>query len=89
MIIRIHKTKTSLPTQRFAIEHLTCTPQEIEVIMMIGLPGAGKTTYAKKQLSEKPDKRYYILGQDMVMGHLRNAALRRYKLKYVLGVPDL
>ena len=51
--------------------------------MMIGLPGAGKTTYAKKQLAEKPEKRYYILGQDMVMGHLRNAAVRRYKLKYV------
>ena len=52
--------------------------------MMIGLPGAGKTTYALKQISEKPDKRYYLLGQDMIMGHLRNAAVKRYKLKYAI-----
>ena len=50
--------------------------------MMIGLPGAGKTTYALKQIAEKPEKRYYLLGQDMIMGHLRNAAVKRYKLKY-------
>ena len=52
--------------------------------MMIGLPGAGKTTYALKQIAEKPEKRYYLLGQDMIMGHLRNAAVKRYKLKYVV-----
>ncbi|XP_063688822.1 heterogeneous nuclear ribonucleoprotein U-like protein 1 isoform X1 [Bolinopsis microptera] len=57
-------------------------PTDLELIMMIGLPGAGKTTYALKQMSEKPEKRYYLLGQDMIMGHLRNAAVKRYKLKW-------
>ena len=49
--------------------------------MMIGLPGAGKTTYAYRQAEEHPDKRYYVLGQDMIMDHLRNAAIRRAKLR--------
>ena len=35
---------------------------ECEALMMIGLPGAGKTFWAEKQRQERPEKNYNILG---------------------------
>jgi len=52
------------------------------LLMLIGLPGAGKTTWAEKYKKEHTEKRFYIIGQDMIMGHLRNPSVRRNKLKW-------
>nr|XP_006823758.1 PREDICTED: heterogeneous nuclear ribonucleoprotein U-like protein 1-like [Saccoglossus kowalevskii] len=36
--------------------------KECEILMMIGLPGSGKTTWAEKYAKENSDKRYCIIG---------------------------
>lgn len=38
-----------------------------EVIVVIGLPASGKTTWAQKHCQENPDKNYELLGTDMIL----------------------
>ena len=58
-----------LPMQEAVEEHRVRGPvppnscSECEVLMMIGLPSSGKTTWAKKYCSQNKDKRYIILGE--------------------------
>ncbi|KAM0910417.1 hypothetical protein ACQ4PT_014153 [Festuca glaucescens] len=50
---------------------------ECELLMMVGLPAAGKTTWAEKWIKEHQEKRFVLLGTDL--------ALKQMKLVGLLG----
>lgn len=51
--------------------------EECEVIMMVGLPSAGKTTWALKHHSTHSEKRYTFLGTKYIMDKMRVSGLGR------------
>ncbi|NXK43691.1 HNRL2 protein, partial [Piprites chloris] len=48
--------------------------EECEVLLMVGLPGSGKTQWAQKHSQENREKRYNILGTEAVLHQLRVSA---------------
>ena len=50
---------------------------EAEVIVMVGLPGSGKSTWCEKYTSENPDKKYYILGTNLIIDRMKITGLTR------------
>ncbi|CAD7670176.1 unnamed protein product [Nyctereutes procyonoides] len=51
------------------------TIEECEVILMVGLPGSGKTQWALKYAKENPEKRYNVLGAEIVLNQMRMKGL--------------
>ncbi|XP_036113602.1 heterogeneous nuclear ribonucleoprotein U-like protein 2 isoform X3 [Molossus molossus] len=51
------------------------TIEECEVILMVGLPGSGKTQWALKYSKENPEKRYNVLGAETVLNQMRMKGL--------------
>nr|XP_028566430.1 heterogeneous nuclear ribonucleoprotein U-like protein 2 [Podarcis muralis] len=47
------------------------TPGDCEVLLMVGLPGCGKTHWAQKHIQENQDKRYNVLGTGIVLCQMR------------------
>ena len=45
-------------------------PSKPELIMTVGLPGCGKSTFAHERLTANPDKKYNILGTDSVIDRM-------------------
>ena len=43
----------------------------LQVVMMVGLPACGKTTWASKHAREFPQKRYTILGTNQIMDKMK------------------
>ncbi|GCB79500.1 hypothetical protein scyTo_0019554 [Scyliorhinus torazame] len=41
------------------------------VILMVGMPGVGKTTWVKKHVAENPEKRYTVLGTHNILDKMR------------------
>ncbi|XP_071787333.1 heterogeneous nuclear ribonucleoprotein U-like protein 1 isoform X2 [Asterias amurensis] len=53
------------------------TKKDSEILIMVGLPGAGKTTWVEKYCKEHPEKKYYILGTDLIMDKMKVMGLPR------------
>lgn len=45
--------------------------KECEVVLMIGLPGSGKTTWAQKWVAEHPEKKYNVLGATALIERMK------------------
>ncbi|XP_043827071.1 heterogeneous nuclear ribonucleoprotein U-like protein 2 [Dromiciops gliroides] len=45
--------------------------EECEVLLMVGLPGSGKTQWALKHAQDNPEKRYNVLGAETVLNQMR------------------
>lgn len=52
-------------------------PRYCEVIMMVGLPASGKTTWAEKWVKEHPEKRYVLLGTNLALDQMKVPGLLR------------
>lgn len=50
---------------------------DCEVIMMVGLPASGKTTWAEKWVRDHPEKRYILLGTNLVLDQMKVPGLHR------------
>uniref|UniRef100_A0A8P4GHK7 Heterogeneous nuclear ribonucleoprotein U-like 1 n=1 Tax=Dicentrarchus labrax TaxID=13489 RepID=A0A8P4GHK7_DICLA len=55
------------------------TKSECEILMMVGLPACGKTTWAIKHAETNPEKKYNILGTNAIMDKMKVMGLRRQK----------
>ncbi|KAI5010062.1 hypothetical protein ZWY2020_012199 [Hordeum vulgare] len=49
--------------------------KECEVLMMVGLPASGKTTWAEKFVRESPEKRFIIVGLNLALDQLKMSGL--------------
>ncbi|XP_032870318.1 heterogeneous nuclear ribonucleoprotein U-like protein 1 isoform X1 [Amblyraja radiata] len=52
---------------------------ECEILMMVGLPAAGKTTWAAGHAASNPRKKYNILGTNAIMEKMKVMGLRRQR----------
>uniref|UniRef100_A0A6Q2Z9E7 Uncharacterized protein n=1 Tax=Esox lucius TaxID=8010 RepID=A0A6Q2Z9E7_ESOLU len=55
------------------------TKADCELLMMVGLPASGKTTWAVKHSEEHPTKKFNILGTNAIMEKMKVMGLRRQK----------
>ncbi|KAJ4980873.1 hypothetical protein NE237_031710 [Protea cynaroides] len=53
------------------------SPKECEVLMMVGLPASGKTTWAEKWVKEHPEKCYILLGTNLALDQMKVPGLLR------------
>ncbi|KAF5841136.1 hypothetical protein DUNSADRAFT_14312, partial [Dunaliella salina] len=59
-----------------------------ELIMMVGLPGSGKSTWAQHFMLAHPEKRYMLLGPEMVLDQMRLLGLRQASRTAAQGALD-
>uniref|UniRef100_A0A2I4CKU7 Heterogeneous nuclear ribonucleoprotein U-like protein 1 n=1 Tax=Austrofundulus limnaeus TaxID=52670 RepID=A0A2I4CKU7_AUSLI len=52
---------------------------DCEILMMVGLPACGKTTWALKHAEANPEKKYNILGTNAIMDKMKVMGLRRQR----------
>ncbi|KAM9452247.1 heterogeneous nuclear ribonucleoprotein U-like protein 1 isoform 1-T1 [Salvelinus alpinus] len=52
---------------------------DCEILMMVGLPACGKTTWASKHTESHPEKKYNTLGTNAIMEKMKVMGLRRQK----------
>eukprot|EP00731_Ephydatia_muelleri_P022197 Em0014g788a len=72
-----------VPIQKAAEGHWTPAQKspkskaDCEVVMLVGLPGCGKTMWAEKHSQLSPGKRYNILGTNAIMDKMKVSGLGR------------
>ncbi|CAH8633916.1 unnamed protein product [Heterobilharzia americana] len=62
--------------------HGRCPPQsksECDVIMMVGLPGAGKTYFAERYIAEHREKQYNVLGTNLILDKMKVMGVARQR----------
>ncbi|KAJ0021911.1 hypothetical protein NQD34_009401 [Periophthalmus magnuspinnatus] len=52
---------------------------ECEILLMVGLPACGKTTWAMKHAEAYPEKKYNVLGTNAIMDKMKVMGLRRQR----------
>ncbi|XP_041353228.1 heterogeneous nuclear ribonucleoprotein U-like protein 1 isoform X2 [Gigantopelta aegis] len=53
--------------------------EDCEILMMVGLPGAGKTHWAEKHTAANPDNKYFVLGTNNIIDKMKVMGLPRKK----------
>jgi len=53
--------------------------EECEILMMVGLPGAGKTVWADKHSKDNPEKKFNVLGTNNIIEKMKVMGLPRKK----------
>nr|XP_054758638.1 heterogeneous nuclear ribonucleoprotein U-like protein 1 isoform X1 [Lytechinus pictus] len=64
------------------VQYLPCpvSPEyKNKLLMMVGLPGSGKTTWTIQACKDMTDKKYYILGTNLIMDKMKVMGLRRQR----------
>ena len=56
---------------RFVILCPFCTGWFFQVVMMVGLPSAGKTVLAQNHCRENVDKHFLVLGRDLISDRMK------------------
>ncbi|KAL3596333.1 hypothetical protein D5086_007970 [Populus alba] len=51
--------------------HNSSDISDCEVMMMVGLPASGKTTWAEKWTEEYPEKRFVLLGRNLILDEMK------------------
>ncbi|XP_051219830.1 uncharacterized protein [Lolium perenne] len=69
-------------TSAFADGHAVSGPVfaeqgECEVMMMVGLPASGKSTWAEKWVKDHPEKRFVLLGTNLALDQMKVPGLLR------------
>ncbi|KAA8519887.1 hypothetical protein F0562_014203 [Nyssa sinensis] len=52
-------------------------PRDCDLMMLVGLPASGKTTWAEKWVKEHPEKRYVVLGTNLALDQMKVPGLMR------------
>ncbi|XP_004485703.1 uncharacterized protein [Cicer arietinum] len=52
-------------------------PKDCELMMMVGLPASGKTVWAEKWVKDHPEKRYVLLGTNLILEQMKVPGLLR------------
>lgn len=57
--------------------------KECEVILLVGLPGAGKTHWALQHIKDNPEKRYHVIGADALIAKMTVSQIKCTCQKHV------
>lgn len=73
-----HKSCFLVPSRRPPPDKTHCT-----VIVMVGLPGAGKTTWVKQYLREHPDEHWILFNTDSIINAMTVCFIFKFKKKMI------
>ena len=58
------------------------------MIMLVGLPGSGKTTWVNKHVAENPDKKYTVIGTSALIDKMKVRSPQRSSINYITVLDD-